>query len=47
VKFCISLGGVAGDGREKLPMGKAGLVDKAIGKAEKVRSIRLPPVLIV
>ena len=39
----ITLGGVARDGREGLPMGKAGLVDKAIGKVEKVRSIRWPP----
>ncbi|KAI9461950.1 hypothetical protein BJY52DRAFT_1257918, partial [Lactarius psammicola] len=29
-------GGVARDGKDDLPMGKAGLVDKAIGKAEKV-----------
>ncbi|KAF8269600.1 hypothetical protein EI94DRAFT_1799016 [Lactarius quietus] len=29
-------GGVARDGRDDLPMGKAGMVDKAIGKTEKV-----------
>ncbi|KAH9003678.1 hypothetical protein EDB86DRAFT_2845944 [Lactarius hatsudake] len=29
-------GGVARDGKEGLPMGKAGLGDKAIGKIEKV-----------
>lgn len=31
------LGGVAIDGRDDLPMGKANILDKAIGKAEKVR----------
>ncbi|KAI9430068.1 hypothetical protein H4582DRAFT_1820678, partial [Lactarius indigo] len=32
----VQSGGVARDGKDSLPMGKAGLVDKAIGKVEKV-----------
>lgn len=36
--LCITPGGVARDGKDDLPMGRAGLVDKVIGKAEKVGS---------
>ena len=43
VNFCITLGGVARGGRDDVPLEKAGLVDKVVGKTEKVVYLFVSP----
>lgn len=43
LNFCITLGGVARGGRDDVPLEKAGLVDKVVGKTEKVRYLFTSP----
>lgn len=43
MNFYITLGGVSRDGNHDIPKEKVGLVDTAIGKADKVGSLLTSP----